>query len=68
MPTIRPISRALVPASSEAAQMISGPNYDEFQSDREIWEILQSNHDSILKVTMAHCDVPDADNMLVERV
>ena len=33
MVSIRPVLRALVPVDSSAAQQISGPNYDEFQSD-----------------------------------
>jgi len=54
--TISPIPRALVPASPDAAQQISAPNYDEFQGDQEIWKYIQANPDSVLKVTMAHCD------------
>ena len=56
MITISPVKRALVPVDSQAAQRIMGPNYDEFQSDEEIWEILQAQPDCILRVTMAHCD------------
>ena len=66
MPTLIPISRALIPVSSEAAQLLSGPNYDEFQSDQEVWQILQGNQESILRVTMAHCDVPNCENILDE--
>lgn len=58
MITLEPVKRALLPVNSEAAGRISGPNYDEFQGDREIWELLQSNPSSILRVTMAHCDTP----------
>lgn len=56
MITISPVKRALVPVDSLAAHRIMGPNYDEFQSDEEIWNILQEKSDSILRVTMAHCD------------
>jgi len=53
---ISPIPRALVPATPDAAQEISAPNYDEFQDDREVREELREHPDSVLKVTMAHCD------------
>ncbi len=56
MITLTPVPRALVPIDSDAAERISAPNYDEFQSDREIWEAIQANPDSVLSVTMAHCD------------
>jgi uncharacterized protein (DUF1015 family) len=63
MITITPVRRALVPVDASAAARISAPNYDEFQSDLEVWELLRKNPESsILRVTMAHCDVstPDA--------
>jgi len=62
MITIIPVRRALVPIDSAAAARISAPNYDEFQSDLEIWELLQDNPMSVLRVTMAHChaDSPEA--------
>jgi uncharacterized protein (DUF1015 family) len=56
MITITPVRRALVPVDSSAASRISAPNYDEFQSDLEVWELLRDNPSSILRVTMAHCD------------
>ena len=56
MITITPVRRALVPIDSAAAALISAPNYDEFQGDREIWELLQDHPMSVLRVTMAHCD------------
>jgi len=56
MITIAPVRRALIPNSSSAAARISAPNYDEFQGDREIWDLLQDNPASVLRVTMAHCD------------
>lgn len=58
MLSINPIKRALTPCSSAAAQKVIAPNYDEFQSDLEIWQILQAQPESILRVTMAHCAVP----------
>ena len=42
MVSIRPVTRALVPVSSDAAQRVSAPNYDEFQSDKEIWDLLKA--------------------------
>ena len=62
MITITPVRRALVPIDSAAAARVSAPNYDEFQSDREIWELLQDQPMSVLRVTMAHChaDSPEA--------
>ena len=56
MITITPVRRALVPVDSAAAALISAPNYDEFQGDREIWELLQEHPRCVLRVTMAHCD------------
>ena len=55
MITITPVRRALIPVDSAAAARISAPNYDEFQGDREIWDLLQDNPMSVLRVTMAHC-------------
>ena len=55
MITITPVGRALIPIDSAAAARISAPNYDEFQGDREIWELLQDKPMSVLRVTMAHC-------------
>lgn len=66
MPFIAPIPHALVPADTAAAQALTAPNYDEFQSDREVWELLQSRPGNILKVTMPHCDVPTPEQMLEE--
>ena len=61
MITITPVRRALIPVDSAAAARISAPNYDEFQADREIWDVLQDHPMSVLRVTMAHChaDSPD---------
>jgi len=61
MITIEPVARALVPVDSAAADAFGAPNYDEFQSDVEIWELLRSKPDCLLRVTMAHCDAPSAD-------
>ncbi len=62
MITITPVRRALVPADSSAAACVSAPNYDEFQSDHEIWTLLRDTPTSVLRVTMAQCDEssPDA--------
>lgn len=57
MITLDPIARALVAADSEAADKLGAPNYDEFQSDREVWELLRERPFSVLRVTMPHCDV-----------
>ena len=59
MITIRPIHRALVPVDSPAAARVSAPNYDEFQSDDEVRELIRRTPESVLRVTMPHCD-PDA--------
>jgi uncharacterized protein (DUF1015 family) len=66
MVTITPVPRALVPHDSDAAQRISAPNYDEFQSDREVWELLQKRPECVLRITMAHCHVSDPARMLPE--
>lgn len=66
MPTIRPVRRALVPVDAAAAQRVSAPNYDEFQGDREIWEMLQARPDNVLKVTMSHCDFASFDDLIEE--
>lgn len=57
MVTLDPIARALVAADSAAADKLGAPNYDEFQSDREVWELLRERPFSVLRVTMPHCDV-----------
>ena len=57
MLTIRPIRRALVPSDRDAARRISALNYDEFQGDREIWQAIRAEPNSVLGVTMAHCAV-----------
>lgn len=64
MVTVNPIRRALVPVDSGAAQRLCSPNYDEFQSDREIWELLQVQGESVLRVTMPHCNARCAEEML----
>jgi uncharacterized protein (DUF1015 family) len=66
MVTITPVPRALLPVDSDAADRISAPNYDEFQSDREVWNLLQQRPECVLRITMAHCHVPDAAKMLRE--
>ncbi|MDX1568128.1 MAG: DUF1015 family protein, partial [Longimicrobiales bacterium] len=64
MVTIRPVRKALVPADTEAAERISAPNYDEFQGDQEVFEVIQERPECILRITMAHCAVPSPDDML----
>ncbi|MCA8998971.1 MAG: DUF1015 domain-containing protein [Planctomycetaceae bacterium] len=61
MPTLRPLTRALVPVDSDAAQKVSSPNYDEFQSDQEIFDLIQERPENVLRVTMAHCAVDNLD-------
>ena len=63
---IKPISRALVPANSDAAEQVADRNYDEFQSDLEIWSRLQSHPNSILGVTMSHCQSASPDDMIID--
>ena len=60
MVNVNPIRRSLVPVDSGAAQRLCSPNYDEFQSDREIWELLQVQPESVLRVTMPHCNAEKA--------
>lgn len=64
MVSIQPVTRALVPIDSDAAQRVSAPNYDEFQSDREVWDLLQQRPDCVLRVTMPHCHVGDPQQFL----
>ena len=66
MVTLNPIPRALVPVGSEAAQALCSPNYDEFQTDREIFDLLQRQPDSVLRVTMPHAAASSPEEMLVE--
>jgi uncharacterized protein (DUF1015 family) len=61
MPTLDPVAHALVPVDSAAADALGAPNYDEFQSDLEVWELLRAHPLSVLRVTMPHCDVADPD-------
>ena len=53
---ITPIRRALVPVDSDAAHAVADRNYDEFQGDHEIWKRLKDYPNSILRVTMSHCE------------
>ncbi|MGQ0540137.1 MAG: DUF1015 family protein [Gemmatimonadaceae bacterium] len=57
MPAIDPVARALVPVDSAAADTLGAPNYDEFQNDMEVWQLLQQRPASVLRVTMPQCDV-----------
>jgi uncharacterized protein (DUF1015 family) len=63
MITIDPVARALTPVDSMAADALGAPNYDEFQSDREVWELIQAKPSSVLRATMPHCDVPSIDEI-----
>jgi uncharacterized protein (DUF1015 family) len=63
VPTIDPIAHALVAADSAAADALGAPNYDEFQSDREIWELLQQRPSSVLRVSMPHCAVASVEEI-----
>ena len=66
MVTLNPIPRALVPTDPEAAQAICSRNYDEFQSDREIFDLLQREPHSVLRVTMPHACASTPDEMVAE--
>jgi uncharacterized protein (DUF1015 family) len=66
MLNISPLKKALIPKNKQAADDISGPNYDEFQSDEEIYELITEQPDVILKVTMAHCDVESPQEIMQE--
>ena len=66
MVTLNSIPRALVPVDSAAAQRLSSPNYDEFQSDLEIFELLQRQPDSVLRITMPHACAESSGSMLKE--
>lgn len=61
MITVDPIAHALAAVDSAAADALGAPNYDEFQSDREVWDLLQAKPDSVLRVTMPHCAVASVD-------
>ncbi len=61
MITIDPIHRALVPVDDHAAAALGAPNYDEFQNDLEVWDLIQTRPSCVLRVTMPHCDVVSPD-------
>jgi uncharacterized protein (DUF1015 family) len=63
MPSIDPVSSALLPVDSAAADQLGAPNYDEFQSDEEVFEMLRSRPLCVLRVTMPHCDVRNAEDI-----
>lgn len=63
MLSVDPIARALVAADSAAADALGAPNYDEFQSDLEVWELLQRRPDSVLRISMPHCAMPSAQDI-----
>lgn len=68
MIAIQPLARALVPLDSDAAARLGAPNYDEFQDDDEVRDLIRERPECVLRVTMAHCDVggsgdpPEADS------
>ncbi|MBI4541199.1 MAG: DUF1015 domain-containing protein [Gemmatimonadetes bacterium] len=64
--SVRPVPRALVPRDPESARRISAPNYDEFQSDLEVLELIRSQPQSVLRITMPHCDVRSPEELLTE--
>lgn len=66
MITISPIENAFLPVDSDAAQKVSAPNYDEFQGNLEIYNIIKSQPNSILTVTMGHCDVDNESQIMKE--
>ena len=68
MVTLKPIPHALVPVDSTAAQRLCSPNYDEFQSDLEIFELLQRQPDSVLRITMPHACADSPEAMLREGI
>ena len=57
MVSIRPVAKALIPVDTVAANAVSAPNYDEFQSDDEVFDMLRARPDNVLKVTMPHVAV-----------
>jgi uncharacterized protein (DUF1015 family) len=63
MPAIDPVAHALVAADSAAADALGAPNYDEFQGDREVWELLRARPSSVLRVSMPHCAVASAEQI-----
>lgn len=66
MVSLSPVRSALVPIDSGAASRISAPNYDEFQGDHEVFALIQQKPDCVLRITMAHCDVEDFSQRLVD--
>lgn len=66
MITIRPIRRALVPVDVPAANRVSAPNYDEFQSDEEVRALIRRTPESVLRVTMPHCDPGAEDDVAAD--
>ena len=66
MVSLGPIPKALVPTTSAAAQALFSPNYDEFQNDREIYDLAQSQPSSILRITMPHACANSPNEMQVE--
>lgn len=63
MPTIDPVPHALLPVDSAAADALGAPNYDEFQTDEEVWSLLQARPESVLRATMPHCHVASVEQL-----
>ena len=64
MVTIHPIRHALVPVDSDAAGRLCSPNYDEFQNDREIYDFVEAQPESVLRVTMPHVNAACPEEIL----
>jgi len=60
------VKEGYIPADNEKAKKIIGPNYDEFQNDLEIYNILKNNRDNILSISMPHCDVDKPENFMTD--
>ncbi|MBN2544876.1 MAG: DUF1015 domain-containing protein [Spirochaetes bacterium] len=66
MATLTTVKEGYIPANNEAAEKIIGPNYDEFQNDLEIYNILKNNRCNILSISMPHCDVDKPENFMTD--
>lgn len=66
MVSLAPIPKALVPTTSAAARALSSPNYDEFQNDREIFDLIRRQPNSVLRITMPHATAESPAEMLEE--
>lgn len=59
MVSLEVVKYGYTPINNRVAKKIIGPNYDEFQNNVEIFNILKKNRENILSITMPHCDVED---------